>query len=348
MRSTVLMAAMVGLVAAVPAPAASPGFVVRATTVEDAELRQLARQFEGKGTLQTLANHLNAMFVLPREVGIRLLQCDEANAFYDTESEEIQICLEIVDGMAEVLRPQFDDDEEYADALAGGFIATALHEAGHALVDVLELPITGREEDAVDQMSAWLLIRAGEASAVLGAAATYYTDVDNGEQDFSGEHSLDRQRYFNHVCWVYGSAPDEHAFLLEDWELPEARADLCEEEYRLLDRSWTRLLSGHLRTPTGVPSALTVERVPPRPAGIPAIEILDEVTDAPVVAGSSRSADYLRADYLEADEARGSAADDGRGSFADDDRGPLTERDDSPPTARRGPTYPYIGRQANE
>jgi 2-keto-4-pentenoate hydratase len=35
-------------------------------------------------------------------------------------------------------------------------------------VHVLDLPITGREEDVVDQLSAWMLISAGDADAVLG------------------------------------------------------------------------------------------------------------------------------------------------------------------------------------
>jgi hypothetical protein len=227
--------------------AADGRFVVREPRVESAGLRTLAGELRRTGTLEELAGNLNRLFLLPRDVGIRLIECGEANAYYDAERYEIQLCLELMDGMAGVLKPQFETEEDFTNALAGAFIATALHEAGHALVHVLELPITGREEDAVDQLSAWLLIEAGEADAVLGAAATYYTEFDAEAEDFSGEHSIDRQRYFNHVCWVYGAAPADNEELISVWELPEARAEQCEAEYRQLDRSWKRLLREHLR-----------------------------------------------------------------------------------------------------
>ncbi|MBI5001896.1 hypothetical protein HZC31_00760, partial [Candidatus Woesearchaeota archaeon] len=45
---------------------------------------------------------------------------------------------------------------------------------GHALVDVLELPITGKEEDAVDQLSTLLLIYGGWDQAALRGAVWFY------------------------------------------------------------------------------------------------------------------------------------------------------------------------------
>jgi hypothetical protein len=116
---------------------------------------------------------------------------------------------------------------------------------------VLELPITGREEDAVDQLSAWLLIGdpAGD-SAVLSAAAAFSMNGEAttlAEGDFANEHSLDQQRYFNMVCWVYGRDPKRHADLIDIAGLPHSRAEHCGEEYARLDTSWRRLLGKHLR-----------------------------------------------------------------------------------------------------
>ena len=133
-------------------------------------------------------------------------------------------------------------------AVSDAFTAVVLHEVGHALVAALEIPITGREEDAVDQLSAWVLIEADMGDAVLSSAETYYAVEDGNDDDtFADEHSLNKQRYFNLVCWVYGSNPDDNQDLLEDWELPEARADQCESEYETLRNSWSKLLDGHLR-----------------------------------------------------------------------------------------------------
>ncbi len=224
-------------------------FVVEAPRVESAEWRDEAREMQNSGTLQTLAEALNEIFVLPRDIGLLYAECGEANAYYDPEAHEILMCLELMQSMSETLEGQFESEDDTADALAGAYIAVVLHEAGHALVDVLEIPVTGREEDAVDQLSAWMLIEADDSGSVLGAAASYYTEEDAaaGDDDYSDEHSLDKQRYFNLVCWAYGSDPENSQYLIEDWELPEARAERCADEYAQLDRSWSRLLDAHLR-----------------------------------------------------------------------------------------------------
>lgn len=232
---------------ALPQAASAGRFVVLAPQVESAKWRDDAREMQQSGVLQDLAGALNAIVVLPRDVGLRFAECGEANAYYDSEAREISMCLELMQSMAETLEGQFEDDEATTEALAGAFIAVVLHEAGHALVDVLELPVTGREEDAVDQLSAWLLIEADDVASVLGAAATYYTDGEANDDAFADEHSLDRQRYFNLVCWAYGSNPAESEDLIETWELPAARAEQCEAEYAQLDRSWSRLLAPHLQ-----------------------------------------------------------------------------------------------------
>lgn len=264
-----------------PQVAAAGRFVVLPPQVESAEWRDEAREMQQSGVLQDLADALNAIVALPRDVGLRFAECGEANAYYDSEQREISMCLELMQSMAETLEGQFENEEETTDALAGAFIAVVLHEAGHALVDVLELPVTGREEDAVDQLSAWLLIEADDVASVLGAAATYYTDDEAGDDEFADEHSLDKQRYFNLVCWAYGSNPAESAHLIETWELPEARAEQCEAEYVQLDRSWSRLLGPHLqpddaasasppqRDTEAAPASPVPPRSPPRPPRAP-------------------------------------------------------------------------------
>jgi len=250
MRALCMLSLAVTLILTAASPDAEAGegrFKVLPTTVESKAMRQEAREMDQSGALKELANALNMIFVLPRDVGMRFAECGEANAYYDPETQEISLCLELMKSMAETLEGQFEDDESTSDALAGAFMAVALHEVGHALVDVLAIPITGREEDAVDQLSAWVLIQADDVDSVRGAAATYYSDDEVGDDDFADEHSLNKQRYFNLVCWAYGSDPENQQDLIETWELPKARAERCESEYAQLDRSWTRLLQDHLR-----------------------------------------------------------------------------------------------------
>jgi hypothetical protein len=240
-------------------------FVVLPPEVTSRSAREQARDLEHSGVLPALVEALNTLFVLPRNVGMKIVECEEANAYYDTEAKEISLCVELMEGMAETLAEQYEDEDELATALAGAYIAVALHEAGHALVDVLELPITGREEDAVDQLSAWMLIESDDVDSVLGAASSYYVDEGEIEEDeFADEHSLSSQRYYNLLCWAYGSDPDNSEALVEEWSLPEARAEQCGDEYALLDRSWSRLLKPHLRDDEVAP-IIRAERTPKRP-----------------------------------------------------------------------------------
>lgn len=230
------------------ATAAQAGrFVVQAPLVETEAGRREAAEMHESGMLQDIADALNAIVALPRDVALRFAECGEANAYYDGEERQILMCIELLQSMAETLEGQFENEDDTAEAIAGAWLAVALHEAGHALVDVLELPVTGREEDAVDQLAAWILIQADDVDSVLGAAASYYTEGDADDSDFADEHSLDRQRYFNMVCWAYGSDPDNGQELIDTWELPKARAEGCAAEYAQLDRSWSRLLRDHLR-----------------------------------------------------------------------------------------------------
>ncbi len=105
--------------------------------------------------------------------------------------------------------------EEDAEAAAINVIMFFFyHEVGRGLVDVLSLPITGKEEDAVDQLSTFALsLDPGDgATTALDAALAFMAwaqerEAAVGEAVVWGEHSLNEQRYFNIVCWVSGGIP---------------------------------------------------------------------------------------------------------------------------------------------
>ena len=100
--------------------------------------------------------------------------------------------------------------------IANEVIATFYHELGHAMIDVLQLPVLGKEEDAADHLSVILMndIWEEEAAAnILASDATAYALLaaqrEAGGQDpsYSDEHSLDMQRYYSVVCLFYGADP---------------------------------------------------------------------------------------------------------------------------------------------
>jgi hypothetical protein len=246
---SLLLAAALLLPAAHAAPKA--GFVVEPAALKGERYAELARDFARKDPLQALARELNGVLRVPQTIRVRYAECEEANAWYDPATRRITLCFELIEQIAEDFGARLEDDRELADAVTGATRFIVLHEAGHALVDVLALPITGREEDAVDQLSTWLLLGddAGDDAVLSAAAAFSINGATRGvaEGDFAGEHSLDEQRFFNMVCWVYGHDPRRHADLIETAGLPPARAARCAEEYARLDASWRRLLQAQLR-----------------------------------------------------------------------------------------------------
>ncbi len=228
------------------------GVVVRRSTVESAKYQELARELDTSGLLKDLADGLNEIFVLRQSLGLRFTECGEPNAYYDPETREVSVCFELIEDYYESMADTYETEDELDDAVAGAFLFVFFHEIGHALVDLLDVPITGREEDAADQLSVWMLVDGEDGDkAVLDAAISFYSGdasestIDEG--DFADEHALNQQRFYNMVCWVYGSDPDGYADLVSDGNLPEARAERCESEYSQLDRSWSKLLEGHLQ-----------------------------------------------------------------------------------------------------
>lgn len=118
------------------------------------------------------------------------------------------------------------------------------HELGHALIDILRLPVFGQEEDAADVASV-LLIDAffDEESAVEIAYHAAYGFL--GEAEERGEdiawwdvHGPDLQRYYNLVCLFVGADIDEREDLAHEQGLPEDRLAGCPDEFDIANESW--------------------------------------------------------------------------------------------------------------
>jgi hypothetical protein len=93
-------------------------------------------------------------FRLPRALLVKMEGCDgDANAFY--EKNVITVCYEYSQQLWNA-KPAKTTAGGVApiDAVGGPLFDTCLHEFGHALFDMLRVPVFGREEDAADQVSA--------------------------------------------------------------------------------------------------------------------------------------------------------------------------------------------------
>lgn len=236
--------------AAGPAPAAA-GKAAVAYEQPTAELAGLATAIRDSGVFDEVAADVAANIALPRDLPIRFTNCGEPNAFYDPNAGAVTMCYELF-ALANAFFANPDSSaEENFDNVLGAGVFFLLHEIGHALVHQLDLPITGREEDAVDSLATVILIQGGGEGDAL-AAVDHFDSMalllaDSGEElAFWDEHSLNEQRVYDVACLVFGSDPEAYASMVSPDYLPPERARRCEEEYEQKFRAWSQLLGDYL------------------------------------------------------------------------------------------------------
>lgn len=206
---------------------------------------------DDRKALQEVADEMNKVFLLPRDIYLSVNDCGVANAFYDPDAKEIILCTELVADFEKAFAKEFKNKQEAEQAVDDSTVFVFFHELGHALIDIYDLPVTGKEEDAVDQLSTLIVADGspdGAASVFNGALA--FAITDEGELDdsaFWDEHSLGRQRFYNIICLLYGQDPKTHKDLVKQNILPNERAQRCPSEYQRAEKAWGTLLSPHMK-----------------------------------------------------------------------------------------------------
>ncbi|MFE1270322.1 DUF4344 domain-containing metallopeptidase [Streptomyces sp. NPDC058758] len=236
--------------------------------------------------LEDAADYADARIALPRDVPLRAASCEAPNPYWDEGTGRITYCYGFVADARRVFTHADAPAASASDTGTGTGTDTGtgsdrtpaeraaavdadvvglsngvlFHELGHALVDLYDLPVTGREEDAVDQLAVLLLASGDERhtdyaiSAINAWGAMWEASEggDPGVAGYSDVHSMDGQRFFNWACWLYGSDPERFADAVDaegnpDGVLPRDRAALCPAEFRRVDSSWRTLLAPYLK-----------------------------------------------------------------------------------------------------
>lgn len=197
-----------------------------------------------EGEFQGWLDALNAQLALPYDIEVRHAECGIENAYYDPAAQDVTLCWEFLDRVAATYRQLDLSEEDYRYAVGSAWLFVFIHELGHALIDAYDLPVIGREEDAADDIATLALIDAGASDAAVNAAL-FWILADQGQYSqaqFADDHSLNPQRFYAILCTVYGSDPEEYAFLIEEGILPQERTERCVSEYERKDRSFAQLL----------------------------------------------------------------------------------------------------------
>ena len=202
--------------------------------------------------IEKLLVQLNERLILPFDIVISFEDCEDPDAYYEPETHQIKLCYQLIDEYYDLFARSIKDKTKLDDAVRSATIATFFHELGHGLVDAWKIPITGREEDAVDQLSTLVLIERiedGDQMALAGALSfKLYADLTKAEKKiYWDEHSLDEQRFFDTICLVYGHDEEKYAYLVEKGTLPEERAVYCTEDYDKVRAAWQKLLEPYVK-----------------------------------------------------------------------------------------------------
>ena len=240
-----------------PSPAVAPSappiesgrFIAEYEPATAPDLRELRIRLVASRLLDTIAAGLNDTLRLRENVVIASSECGEPNASYRPDARRVTLCYELLADLSRRFRrsPQSDI------LVAGTTAFVLLHEVGHALIHVLDLPTTGREEDAVDQLATLLMLGEGPVgdSLAFAAAAWFLQSAPRTRIDplaFADEHGLDAQRVYSILCWVHGRDPGRYPEIVGEGWLPAGRADRCQAEYSRVSRSWSRLLAPYHKT----------------------------------------------------------------------------------------------------
>ena len=153
---------------------------------------------------------------LPRQLSIEVKGCDGNVDTYFGDGV-VTLCYEYIE-LLQAHSPKVGTPGGVArsDALFGAIIDTLLHEAGHGVFDLLEIPVLGREEDAADFFSAYIMLQLPpeHASRLFEGVAFMFASEARaalakpfGINAYAGEHGLAPQRYYNFLCMAYGSDP---------------------------------------------------------------------------------------------------------------------------------------------
>ncbi len=158
------------------------------------------------------------------------------------------------DAASDSLPPDLASMNDTGLFVLGNVLFAIYHEFGHALIDLLDLPVVGREEDAADGFAAIrmippapdplrdeLIIAVADGWRLQGEAVVGRFD----RQSLWDEHALDEQRHYTMVCLLVGSDQEGFFDYARDAGLPVERIVTCPEDFLAMQAGWRRLLSGY-------------------------------------------------------------------------------------------------------
>jgi hypothetical protein len=224
-----------GAVAQPWAGLANPQIEIAYVEPRNANFRPIYERLRQRQVLEELRAFLSPL-KLPRKLQVRVDECGGIAAPFSAGGPVV-ICYEYVEQIERLAprerRPLGPNWLTRESALVGAFVQIMLHDVAEAVMEILEIPVWGREDDAADRVAAYIMVQFGKDVAwrtIMGTA--WFLDAGGaGTISPSDVRSPTTQRFYNYLCIAYGADPKTYEFLIKAELLPERRARRCRVEY---------------------------------------------------------------------------------------------------------------------
>jgi putative metallopeptidase DUF4344 len=230
----------------------NPQIVVLYSPPQSSYLQPLYERLRARQYLEQLKQFLSPL-VIPPGITLRITtkECGTTNSWWSGRQDGLFLCYEWPD-YAERIAPTTATPNGMTreDAILGAFLQVTFHELGHAMFDIYDVPIFGREEDAADQMAGFILSQFGPEVARRTFPGTVYIWKALADpwshDDFSDIHGYPLQRAYNYLCMAYGADPDVFQYTVDQGLLPKERAVLCGREFMQIRHAFATTIYPHI------------------------------------------------------------------------------------------------------
>lgn len=207
------------------------------------------------GGVDGIAEGFAKSFTLKKDLTIRVVN-GPVGPYYDPSDRSITLSYGFANYVGNLLINNFPDLQTNQRELGKQWAAINdfiyIHEWAHALIDQFDIPVVGREEDAADGLATVFMTKFVDGGAEYAFDAARFFDTLSARQrklaedDYWGEHSLDKQRAYTIVCHIAGADESDYKIIEQAGILGPERLQRCPAEYDQLASSWRTLLEPHL------------------------------------------------------------------------------------------------------
>jgi hypothetical protein len=187
---------------------------------------------------------------LPRTLTIRSADCGAPSLPYDGAQGIITICYEAIASIVDLAKGSTSDADKLAAVVAGGVVEETLHRVALAVLQVYDIPVWGKEEDAADLLGAFMMLQFDEHTAqvaILGAGNLFIVTTSSvGKVDYASDVSPPAQRFYNFLCIAVGGDPIDFGGLVDKGFLPKDRAKRCGGEYNTIRKAFDLRVMPHV------------------------------------------------------------------------------------------------------